>query len=173
MLQKSTKLTRCQRIVQGIKDDMQSKVQQRPLTNRSTRLKNLTTESSPMILDYIPLPENPKLDAMMDNIKRILDKHKKQPSAQQELKSILSANQVKQIYGSRRHMIEVRFKEFYNSRLASPQIHSDVVVDVSPQQIDIKSSRLIQYQRRIGLVKKRDLLEERIQEIGQRYRTKQ
>lgn len=37
----------------------------------------MTTESSPLILDYIPLPENPKLDAMMDNIKRILDKHKK------------------------------------------------------------------------------------------------
>lgn len=50
------------------------------------------TESSPNI-DYMPLPENPQLDAMMDNIKRILAKHKKQSSG--ELKNMLSTNQVK------------------------------------------------------------------------------
>lgn len=71
---------------------MQIRTPKKPLTNRLSRARNIVTESSPNI-DYMPLPENPQFDAMMDNIKRILAKHKKQSSG--ELKNMLSTNQVK------------------------------------------------------------------------------
>lgn len=53
-------------------------------------------------------------------------------------------------------MIEVRFKEFYNSRVNSPPIVKVEVSDSIPTINNSKSVRLKQYQTRLGLLKKPD-----------------